>query len=640
MKTVFALLIGIVIGSVGAALASAGSVSEEVRVAVRSAGGGFVEVGISQRATDGDWGEVVAPAEARLDARSTAWQFSGGVEVVRSSAAAGAIRFRVTPEAIFASPEAGLVETPCRQAAVTRRSGSETVWLHALEPGECAGWAPPLRMLSVRDGTVEIGPDDPQAGRVRDWLYQVRAEVAARWGDEPASLRAFEGAVALAYRDFFGDQRTPPRVVHDPASPIQLHDFGTNEIVTPRSELSALSVLDSIAYQLTGRLDSDDRQLEFEWSGPELAAQAIAVFERYLPGFDAAAARISAAEFGVRVAASPPLQAPRQAGAIAEQLRGLLGLALPLMPSTDSEQVSSDQASAGFSVVPEDGRLVVRSEFGTVASECNNVGVLRGNRTVWVRPWSTGDCSDSEHLFPVGFVQDASIEVDRQDPQQYRVYDWERQVEANLLPAELDEAITLERAQAIANAVFADVFGPSRRPPRVRVVDEAQSYYSHQFRQIRLSEAGLDVPTVLHETVHAALAVQQTNTFARWAGHGPQYANTILMLWQRYIPGFDLRRALEAAVLHGVDIASRSPLSPVGGDAGAAAVTAALALDLALDLPDATEPEDCTYIVQAGDTATEIALQHGLTLTQLLLSNPWLDVAALWVGQEIVVRCP
>ena len=202
MRVVFALLVGIAFGSVGVALASAGGAPEEVRVAVRAAGTDFVEVGVSQRLADGSWGEVIAPAEAALYARSAGWQFSGGVEIARSSAAAGAIRFRVTPEAILASPEAGLVETPCRIASLTRSPGSETVWLHTLESGGCAEWAPPVRMLSVRDESVEIDAGDPQAGRVGDWLYQLRGRMAAQWSDEPVSLRKFEGAVALAYQDF------------------------------------------------------------------------------------------------------------------------------------------------------------------------------------------------------------------------------------------------------------------------------------------------------------------------------------------------------------------------------------------------------------------------------------------------------
>ena len=446
--------------------------------------------------------------------------------------------------------------------------------------------------------------------------------------------------MALAYRDFFGPQRTPPRVVHDPSSPIQLHDYGENEIVTPRAELSALDVLNSIPYQLTGRLDSDDWDLDYEWSGPELAAQAIAVFERYLPGFDAAAARISAAEFGVRVAAAPPLPALQQAGAIAEQLRGLLGIDLILPATTanadaDFSGDDSGGASAGFSIVPEAGRLVARSDLGTFASECGNLSVVRGNRAVWVRPWSSGDCSDNERLFPVGFVQDAEIEEDRNDPQKHRIYDWERQVEANLLPAEMDEAISVQRAQAIADAVFADIFGPSHRPPRVRVVDQAHSSYTHQFRQIRLSVAGLNGATVLHETAHAVLATETDRSFRRWEGHGPEYASTILTFWQRYVPGFDLAQALAAARLHGVEFAAHLLARQLG-----VLTTEARAVTAALGLETAMAQGGCTYVVQVGDTIYGIALAHDMTWEEISQLNPEIDNGILEPGQELVVRCP
>ena len=433
-------------------------------------------------------------------------------------------------------------------------------------------------------------------------------------------------------------------MVHDPSSSTQLHDVWANEIVTSRSEFSTFDVLGSIAYQLTGRVDSDDWQLDYEWSGPELAAQAIAVFERYLPGFDAEAARVSAAEFGVRVAAEPPLRATAQAGAIAEQMRGLLGIGLILPAATASGDADfledgAGDASAGFSVAPEDGRLVARSDLGTFASECGNLSVVRGNRTVWVRPWGADDCSDNARLFPVGFVRDAEIEEDRNDPQQYRIYDWERQMEANLLPAEMDEAITLERAQAIADAVFADMFGESRRPPRVRVVDQAQSAYVHQFRQIRLSEAGLNGATVLHETAHAVLAAEADRSFRRWEGHGPEYALTILMFWQRYVPGFDAARAWSAARLHGVEFAARQPASPLGGAAETRAVTAALGLE-SVAAQGAIAQGDCIYVVEFGDTVTGIVQKNGMTLEEIIQFNPWLDPAGIVVGSDLRVRCP
>ena len=649
MKIVLVLAAGIAIGAIGTALVSAGlaaggPTSEEVRVAVRAAGSGMVKVGVSQRLDDGTWGDVVAPPRAVVSARGSDWRFSGGVEILRRSAASGTISFRVTPDRITAAPGA-MAETPCPFASVTRRSGSETVWWHALEAGECSDWAAPMRLLSVRDGTVEVDADDPQAERVGDWLYQVKRAAAPLWGDEPVSLRTFERAVALAYSDFFGSGRTPPRVRHDPSSAFNLHDLNENEIVMSRAETSAQEVLRGIAYQLAGRLDSDNRARDFEWSGPELAAQAIAVFDRYLPDFDAEAARAAAAEFGVRVAAEPPVPATRRDDVVATRLQRLLGISR--VPALDIPETDDAEAeSAAFSIAVEEGRLVARSALGAAASACGNLNIVRGNRMVWVRPSGAYGCEAAGSLVPMGFAPLADYEENRDDPQQHRVYDWERQAEANLLPVEFSESITQERAQQVVNAVFADLFGSSGQPPRVRPAnrDDRTSYYSHQFRQIRILPDAWDAATVLHETVHAALAVQENRTFARWQSHGREYAATILMLWERYVPGFAAERARADAAVHGVEIAGRSPIRPLGGMAGADSVTDLLGLtplaETAAAVPSsAAEARGCTYTVRAGDTVFGIAERHAITWEQIRALNPGLAGDALFLGQTLVLPC-
>ena len=646
VNIVLVLAAGIAIGAIGTALASpglasGGPTSEEVRVAVRAAGSGMVEVGVSQRLGDGTWGDVAVPPRGVVSARGSDWRFSGGAEIVRRSAASGTISFRVTPERIAAAPGA-VAETPCPFASVTRRSGSETVWWHALEAGECSDWAAPVRLLSVRDGTVEADADDPQAERVGDWLYQMKRAAAPLWGDEPVSLRTFERAVALAYSDFFDPRRTPPRVRHDPLASFNLHDFSANEIVMLRSETSAQEVLRGIAYQLAGRLDSDNWARDFEWSGPELAAQAITVFDRYLPGFDAEAARASAAEFGVRVAAEPPVPAVRRDDAVAAQLRRLLGISRA--PALDIPETDDAGAtSATFSIAVEEGRLVARSALGTAASACGNLNIVRGNRAVWVRPSGAYGCEAAGSLVPMGFAPRADYEENRDDPQQHRVYDWERQVEANLLPVEFSESISQERAQQVVNAVFADLFGPGRQPPRVRETNDGYSSYSHQFRQIRIQSGAWDAATVLHETVHAALAEQRTQTFARWQGHGREYAATILMLWERYVPGFAAARARADAALHGLEIAGRSPIRPLGGAAGADSVTDLLGLtplETAATVPlAAAEADGCTYVVLPGDTAYSIAVLLWLDVEELVALNPGLAGGIVSTGQVLTVPC-
>ena len=642
MRSLILLLVGVAVGAAALAAVSGSSSVEEVRIAARWLSSSRFEVGLQQRQADGSWGEVVEPASNVVSSRNRDWAFSSSV-AVRPSAVDGAVEFRVTAESIYASA-APIAETRCDFAYLYRNEQSPVVWFSAPAGEWCLGGPVREPLLVLNDGQVPVDPEDPQAEHTSSWLWRL-GDGVRDLSDDDLTLAEFEAVMALAYQDFMPSSARPPAVVYEAGRDVTLHDFSANEILTGVETVSPAGALGSIAYYLTGA--SDDRN-EREWSGSEMAAQVLAVHQRYVPGFDAGAARELARRLGVLVAREAPVEPVRRDSGVIVRVRQLLGLPdVPNRTTGDILALEEPLTEARFSINSADGVLRASSPFGSIESSCGIFSVARGYSAVWVRPDGWEDCEGGDQLVPVGFVEGADTPFDADDPQLYSVYDWERQAEANLLPDELGEEITPERAQAIVNAVFADLFGSSRQPPQVRAAnrDDRTSYYSHQFRQIRILPDAWEAATVLHETVHAALAVQENRTFARWQSHGREYAATILMLWERYVPGFDAERARADAAVHGVEVASRSPIRPLGSTAGADSVTDLLGLThlsetaAAVSQPGAAEAGACTYTVKAGDILVEIAARHGLTLEQIRALNPGLAGDFLSMGQELVLPC-
>ena len=628
MKILFALLVGAIIGAAGLAVVSSSSGVEEVRIAARWLSSSRVEVGLQQRQADGSWGGVVEPASNVVDSRSRSWTFSSSIGV-RPSATDGAVEFRVTAESIYAA-SAPIAETRCNFAFMYRVERSPAVWFSARAGELCDGADIREPLLVLSDGQVPFDPEDPQAEYVGDWLLRV-GERASELGGDDLTLAEFEALVALAYQDFLPASARPPAVVYEAERPVTLHDFATGEILTGLESVPPSWALNAIARQLATASDERD---EYEWSGPELAAQVLTVHERYVPGFDAVEARQQARKFGVLVAPAPPAPPVRRDSDVIVRVRQLLGLP----DSADDAEIGFETdppAEARFTLSQGNGVLRVSSPLGSVDSQCELFAVIRGFSAVWVRPGGWDECTGSGRLIPVGFAERTGTPFEQDDPQRYQVYDWERQVEANLLPPEFDEEITLVAAQSIVDGIFADMLGGQRQAPRVREVDADGSEYAHRFRQIRLGSGGRNAATVLHETVHALLDAEADRSYRRWDGHGREYAATILMLWERYVPGFNGAQARADARLHSVDVAGASPLRPIGGRTGVAAVTGLLGLP-AIEAAQG----GCTYVVAVGDTMFGIAVRHGLDPEQLRALNPDIDNGIIEVGQELVVRCP
>ena len=314
----------------------------------------------------------------------------------------------------------------------------------------------------------------------------------------------------------------------------------------------------------------------------------LAVYQRYVPWFNVGTARELAGRLGVLVAQEAPVAPVRSDNDMITGVRQLLGLSDPLSPvETDLlghvDDGPVESLDIFFSTV--NGVLTAWSPIGRIESNCDFFAVVRGYSAVWVRPdqhqW--GACASDGQLIHVGSVEGVNTPFDPGDPQQFLVHDWERQVRENLLPEELRTEITLEWAQAIIDTVFVDLFGSDASSPRalLEYSSEGDSYYTNALNHGRIPSDQLSALSILHEAAHAALSVQESLTFAEWRDHGGYYAATILMFWERYVPGFDGERARAAAASHGVEVSTSPPVFPVGGAVGAAAVTEALGLGAA-----------------------------------------------------------
>ena len=119
---------------------------------------------------------------------------------------------------------------------------------------------------------------------------------------------------------------------------------------------------------------------------------------------------------------------------------------------------------------------------------------------------------------------------------------------------------TLEDAQTIVDAVFADYAGTVAEPPAVKTVRNATtSYYNGGEHAIYLSSWGLDLDTTLHETVHAIIA----KTAQVGSGHDQHFAAQMLDAWKRYMPIVDTEGARRAASDYDVAIADSAPVPAV-----------------------------------------------------------------------------
>ena len=163
----------------------------------------------------------------------------------------------------------------------------------------------------------------------------------------------------------------------------------------------------------------------------------------------------------------------------------------------------------------------------------------------------------------------------RPDPQAERVYAWE----SRMLRAQLGDlpsaAITIEDAQAIVDAIFADHFEGSEDAPEVLIASLPSGIAGRSDGQtIELDRQSIRLDTLLHETAHAIFL---RGTDGTDACHCPEWAAQMLALWDRYVVGFDVDAAGASAVSAGVSVAEQALIEPTGDSANLGRVRVAIA---------------------------------------------------------------
>ena len=150
------------------------------------------------------------------------------------------------------------------------------------------------------------------------------------------------------------------------------------------------------------------------------------------------------------------------------------------------------------------------------------------------------------------------------DSQQYFAYDWERRVEAELFPPSFDHTAYYllpdwdaywTEVRSWLDAIIYDLYRGRADPVQLEVLDELGwvAYSVPSTRTIATSYGSATM--ILHELGHILAGDGE--------GHGERFIATVLMLWERYIPGFDTQRALDLADRYMVSVGTSPDVESV-----------------------------------------------------------------------------
>ena len=286
-----------------------------------------------------------------------------------------------------------------------------------------------------------------------------------------------------------------------------------------------------------------------QWSG-DCAAIRVEVRDRIDGWRSLPASRLCGFEERVRAAAADGEGLPSQPGAT---------VVVPL--SEDSRAIELRSTANGVSA-GIDGRKL--------STEC---GLLleRGFLTIWQHRFDTDTC-EWVLLERIAELGDGPIPDDLLDEQQYKVYDWERDVAANLLSGEWRRTISLEQAKDIVSAIYNDFVGSAAEPPAVTAAPPGGEFagaYDTAAHAIQLRPDGRAASVVLHETAHALLRLSLPGEAGYYLAprHGAEFAALLIALWERYASDFDAEGAALLADAYGVYVFPAPPIQPVGGAA-------------------------------------------------------------------------
>ena len=143
------------------------------------------------------------------------------------------------------------------------------------------------------------------------------------------------------------------------------------------------------------------------------------------------------------------------------------------------------------------------------------------------------------------------------DIQRNQTYSWQRRHDVPIR----DVSVTIDEAQDIVDAIFADHF-PRSTSPRVVRSSNGASFYTSSDRTIGLADWGFRLDVVIHELAHAL--VDQAGAYR--TGHSGAFTVTLLEMWERYLPLLDTDAARGDAELTALEVDEESPIEPVSGD--------------------------------------------------------------------------
>lgn len=500
----------------GSAQADGGDLAE-VRIVARVGDDGRVEFGLRTRNPDGSWSEPILPRVRRFPVNATVgrWLYSSAVRVPAS--VESDLSVRVVDGSFVVRADGLNYEDVCGFVSLQRRS--RIVSLTTEHPPACDEFASPVTVLSVADLRPAFDSADPQQHLVYDWeahLDRIALPAHLQSGISLADARAVVSAV---YADHFRGRERPPsvRLVRPGALGPAAGRYSSPEhlIELTTDGLNPATVLHEAGHALVWSAGLRDIN-----HGPEFAAQMVALWQRYLPNFDATAARSAAADHGVAVDSQPPsiatggflqlnavqaaLGVPDDSTLAAGVPLGLRGVAesendiviriaarlledgkiefavqprragsewggrlypsirfLPADPPRgrwlNSSPILVAPAAGAASVRVRDDAFVFRVGGQDLTDPCGNAALLRGNRTVWLRSLDHATCSEWSGWSPILFTDSASLAGTPDDIAWHQVSDWLHHLQLNdVTPEVLNAAVTPEEASALADAIFAD----------------------------------------------------------------------------------------------------------------------------------------------------------------------------------------
>ena len=257
--------------------------------------------------------------------------------------------------------------------------------------------------------------------------------------------------------------------------------------------------------------------------------------------------------------------------------------------AADSEGFPPRSGAAVIVPLSEDSRAIeLRSIAGGVSAgidgrklstECG-LQLDRGFLTIWQHRYDTDAC-EWAFLERIAELDDGPAPADLLDEQQYKVYDWEYDVNFNLLFGEWRRPISLEQARDIVSAIYNDFAGSAAQPPAVTAAPpdaEFAGAYDTEAHAIQLRPDGRAASVVLHETAHALLRLSLPGEAGYYLAprHGAEFAALLIALWERYANDFDAESAALLADSYGVYVFPTSPIHPVGDAAAQQAVREAI----------------------------------------------------------------